>query len=140
MNRKNTYQKLDQVLDTVVVLTQRNENYETDLSSLFPEIDIVQYLNKLKEDGYIYYYPSNSNFIVRLEGRIFLSQGGYERLYCTEKWEKVQKWIKFCLLIISGLGVILTICFSYINYSMTKEGYDESIQKIEKRLDSLIRK
>ena len=137
ITRKEYYRRLDTYLsfindhegefvNTYEVVKETGVGYDHDLSE--------KYFVRLKEDGYVEY--PDPDVKIKMSGKIFLSDGGYRRLYYIEQWKKIRRWIEFILIIISGLGVIITIYFSYLNYSLTKDGYDERIQKIERELNS----
>ena len=136
ITRKEYYKRLDNYLSfindnegkfvsTYDVVKESGVGYDIDFSE--------KYIVKLKEDGYIEEDPKVK---IKVDGKMFLSEGGYRRLYWIEQWKKIRRWIEFILLIVSGLGVIITIYFSYLNYSLTKTDYKERIEKIERKLDS----
>ena len=136
ITRREYYRRLDTYLSfindnegkfvsTYDVVKESGVGYDIDFSE--------KYIVKLKEDGYIEEDPKVK---IKVDGKMFLSEGGYRRLYWIEQWKKIRRWIEFILLIVSGLGVIITIYFSYLNYSLTKTDYKERIEKIERKLDS----
>ena len=137
ITRREYYRRLDTYLSFI-------NDYEGEFVSTYDvvkdtgvgyDIDFSEkYIVKLKEDGHIEY--PDSGVKIKVDGKMFLSEGGYRRLYWIEQWKKIRRWIEFILLIVSGLGVIITIYFSYLNYSLTKTDYKERIEKIERKLDS----
>ena len=112
ITRREYYRRLDTYLSFI-------NDYEGEFVSTYDvvkdtgvgyDIDFSEkYFMKLKEDGHIEY--PDSGVKIKVDGKIFLSEGGYRRQYRIEQRKKVRSISEFILLIIGGLGVLITIYF-----------------------------